>query len=122
MTEPITAPPGTEAEILTECTELLRGCLSDDWRVDIQRPPMDAAIDAILALTAPSGEQVRFLVEAKRLLVGRDVPRVSEQLQWAADRELVDTKTMVMSRYLAPPFASGCRRGTCRSSMPPATF
>ena len=43
MTEPITAPPGTEPEILTECTELLRDRLPDDWRVDIQRPPMDAA-------------------------------------------------------------------------------
>ncbi|TDK89702.1 hypothetical protein EI067_25385 [Mycobacterium paragordonae] len=111
MTEPITAPPGTEPEILTECTELLRGCLPDDWRVDVQRPPMDAAIDAILALTAPSGEQVRFLVEAKRLLVGRDVPRVSEQLQWAADRELVDTKTMVMARYLAPPVRERLSQG-----------
>lgn len=47
---------------------------------------MDAAtIDAILALT-PSGEQVRFLVEPMMLLVGHDVPTVSEQLQWAADR------------------------------------
>jgi len=104
MIKPTTAPPSSEAEILTECTELLRNRLPNDWRVDVQTPPMDAAaVDAVLALTAPSGEQVRFLVEAKRLLVGRDIPKVSEQLRWAADRELVDTKTMVMSRYLAPP-------------------
>lgn len=102
MTRPTTTPPSSEAEILTECTELLRNRLPDDWRVDVQQPPMDAAIDAIVALTAPSGEQVRYLVEAKRLLVSRDIPNVSEQLRRAADRELIDTKTMVMSRYLAP--------------------
>lgn len=103
MTEPATAPPSSDAEILTECTELLRVRLPGNWRVDVQRPPINAAIDAILALAAPSGEQVRFLVEAKRLLVSRDVPKVSEQLRRAADRELIETKTMVMSRYLAPP-------------------
>lgn len=102
MTKPTTAPPSSEAEILTECTELLRNRLPDEWRVDVQQPPMDAAVDAILALTAPSGEQVRYLVEAKRLLVSRDIPKVSEQLRKAADRELIDTQTMVMSRYLAP--------------------
>ncbi|OBB31260.1 hypothetical protein B7435_13205 [Mycolicibacterium peregrinum] len=103
MTKPTTTPPSSETEILTECTELLSSRLPDAWRVDVQRSPADAGIDAVLALTAPSGEQVRFVVEAKRLLVGRDIPRVSEQLQWAADRELSNTKTMVMSRYLAPP-------------------
>ncbi|MDR3658497.1 MAG: hypothetical protein P4L48_23460 [Mycobacterium sp.] len=102
MTEPTITPPSSEAEILAECTELLRTRLPDDWRVDVQRPS-DAAIDAILALTAPSGEQVRFLVEVKRLLVSRDIPQVSEQLRRAVERELIDTKTMVMSRYLSPP-------------------
>ena len=111
MTKPMTKAPSSEAEILTECTELLRSRLPDNWRVDVQRPPMDAAIDAILALTAPSGEQVRFLVEAKRLLVSRDIPKVSEQLRWAADRELIDTKTMVMSRYLAPPIRERLSEG-----------
>jgi hypothetical protein len=42
-------------------------------------------------------------VEAKRLLVSRDIPKVSERLRWVAERELVFTKTMVMSRYIAPP-------------------
>jgi len=102
MTKPTTTPPSSETEILTECTELLRTRLPDDWRVDVQRPS-DAAIDAILALTAPSGEQVRYLVEVKQLLVNRDIPKVIDQLRWAADRELTDTMTMVMSRYLAPP-------------------
>jgi hypothetical protein len=111
MAEPTTAPPSSEAEILTECAELLRNRLPDNWRVDVQRLPMDAAVDAMLALTAPSGEQVRFLVEAKRLLVSRDVPKVSEQLRWAADRELIDTKTMVMSRYLAPPIRERLSEG-----------
>lgn len=103
MTEPTTTPPSSEAEILTECTEVLRNRLPDDWRVNVQRAPMDAAIDAVLALTAPSGEQVRYLVEAKRLLVSRDIPTVYERLRWAAERELIGTETMIMSRYLAPP-------------------
>jgi len=102
MTTPTTPPPSSEAEILTECTELLRNRLPDNWRIHVQRPPIDPAIDAILALTASSGEQVRYLVEAKRLLVSRDIPKVSEQLRRAADRAPIDTKTMVMSRYLAP--------------------
>ncbi|UHJ58564.1 hypothetical protein LT337_09040 [Mycolicibacterium fortuitum] len=121
MTKPTTTPPSSETEILTECTELLSSRLPDAWRVDVQRSPADAGIDAVLALTAPSGEQVRFVVEAKRLLVGRDIPRVSEQLQWAADRELSNTKTMVMSRYLAPQSANDYWKATCRLSTPPAT-
>jgi hypothetical protein len=111
MTKPTTTALSSEAAILTECTELLRSRLPNNWRVDVQRPPMDAAIDAILALTAPSGEQVRFLVEAKRLLASRDIPKVSEQLRRAADRELIDTKTMVMSRYLAPPIRERLSEG-----------
>jgi len=103
MNEPPITQPSSETEILTECTALLRNRLPDDWRVDVQRPPTGAAADATLALTAPSGEQVRFLVEVKRLLVGRDIPKVSEQLRSAAGRELINAKTMVMSRYLAPP-------------------
>lgn len=101
MTSP--AAPSSEAEILAECTALLRNRLPNGWRVEIQKPPMNVPVNAILALTASSGEQVRFLVEAKRLLAGRDIPNVSEQLRGAANRELIGTKAMVMARYLAPP-------------------
>ncbi|MBU3749479.1 MAG: hypothetical protein FGM52_03355 [Mycobacterium sp.] len=106
MTTSTTMPPSSESELVTECTALLRNRLPTDWRLDVQRPitgVAEASIDAVLAITAPSGEQVRFLVEARRLLGNRDLPRVSEQLRGAADRELIDTRTMVMSRYLAPP-------------------
>ena len=106
MTTSITTPPSSEAELVTECTALLRGRLPDDWRLDVQRTAADTSgpkIDAILAITAPLGEQVRFLVEVRRLLGSRDLSRVSEQLRWAAGRELIDTRTMVMSQYLAPP-------------------
>ena len=111
MTKPMTAPPDTEEQILNECTRLLRDRLPDDWRVDVQRPQPNSAIDAILTLTAPSGEQVRFLAEAKRLLAGRDVPGVMEKLRWATNSELTDTKTMVISRYLSPPVRDRLSQG-----------
>ncbi len=106
MTTSATAPPSSEGELVAQCTALLRDRLPDDWRLDVQQTltgTEGSNIDAILAITAPLGEQVRFLVEARRLLGSRDLPRVSEQLRWAAERELIDTRTMVMSRYLAPP-------------------
>ncbi|HUH70542.1 MAG TPA: hypothetical protein VLZ05_17795 [Mycobacterium sp.] len=79
--------------------------MPDNWRVTVQQDPLDRAIDAVLTIAAPSGEKVRYLVEAKRLLVRRDIPVVAERLQNTRTSELEpdNTKSMVMSRYLAPP-------------------
>jgi hypothetical protein len=81
----------------------LRDRLPADWRVGVRQELADAAIDAVLTVTAPSGETVQYLVEAKRLLVRRDVPMVSKQLRQSTTRELDNAQRMVMSRYLAPP-------------------
>lgn len=100
----LTEPPSSEVDILRTCTDLLRDRLPDDWRVSVQQESMDPAIDAVLTVTAPSGETVRYLVEAKRLLARRDVPAVSKRLRQTPPPELDDnTQAMVMSRYLAPP-------------------
>lgn len=98
-----TEPPSSEVDILRTCTDLLRDRLPDDWRVSVQQESVEPAIDAILIVTAPSGETVQYLVEAKRLLVRRDVPTVSKRLRQAPTRELDNTEAIVMSRYLAPP-------------------
>lgn len=98
-----TEPPNSEVDILRTCTDLLRDRLPDDWRVSVQQESVDPAIDAVLTVAAPSGEKVRYLVEAKRLLVRRDVPTVSKRLRQTPTRELDNTEAMVMSRYLAPP-------------------
>jgi hypothetical protein len=96
-----TEPPSSEVDILRTCTDLLRDRLPNDWRVNVQQESVDPAIDAVLTVTAPSGETVRYLVEAKRLLVRRDVPTVSKRLRQTPT--LNETEAMVMSRYLAPP-------------------
>lgn len=98
-----TEAPSSEAEILRECTDLLRKRVPDNWRVSIQQVPVDRAIDAVLTVVAPSGEKVRYLVEAKRSLVRRDIPVVSERMRNTHTRELDNTEAMVMTRYLAPP-------------------
>jgi hypothetical protein len=98
-----TEPPSSEVDILRTCTDLLRDRLPDGWRVSVQQEPVDRAIDAVLTVTAPSGEIVRYLVEAKRLLIRRDVPTVSKRLRRTLTREFDNTEAMVMSRYLAPP-------------------
>jgi hypothetical protein len=98
-----TEAPSSEVDILRTCTDLLRDRLPDDWRVSVQQELMDRAIDAVLTVTAPSGETMRYLVEAKRLLIRRDVPTVSKRLRETITRELDNTGAMVMSRYLAPP-------------------
>lgn len=105
MTMSTAEPPSSEAEILRECTDLLRKRIPGDWRVSVQQDPLDRAIDAVLTVAAPSGEKVRYLVEAKRLLVRRDIPVVSERLRNPSTRELEfdNTEAMVMSRYLAQP-------------------
>ena len=100
-----TQPPTSEVDILRTCTDLLRDRLPDDWRVSIQQQQgsMDPGFDAILTVIAPSGEAARYLVEAKRLLVRRDVPTMSKRLRQTPTRGLDNTQAMVMSRYLAPP-------------------
>lgn len=96
-------PPSSEFDILRVCTGLLRDRLPADWRVDVRQESMDRAIDAVLTVTAPSGDTVRYLVEAKRLLIRRDVPTVSKRLWHALPQEGGNTEAMVMSRYLSPP-------------------
>ena len=106
MTTPPTEPPSSEAEILRKCTDLLRDRLPENWRVSVQQEQdsMDRRIDAVLTVADPSGEKIRYLVEAKRLLVRRDIPVVSERLRNTRTNEMdIDnTRAMVMSRYLAP--------------------
>lgn len=102
--------PSSEVDILRTCTSLLRNRLPGDWRVSVQQEQVDRAIDAVLTVTAPSGETVRYLVEAKRLLIRRDVPTVSERLRQTLKRERDNTEAMVMSRYLAPSIREALRQ------------
>lgn len=102
MTTLTTEPPRSEREILRDCTDRLRDRLPDGWRVSIQQEPLDAGFDALLTVSSPGKEDVRFVVEAKPLLVRRDVPLLSQRLLNATAREVLDSKAMVMSRYLAP--------------------
>ena len=102
MTTLTAEPPRSEMEILRDCTDLLRDRVPDGWRVSIQPEPPDVGFDGLLTVTTPSKEDVRYVVEAKRLLVRRDVPLVMQQLRNATAPDLLDTEIMVVSRYLAP--------------------
>lgn len=98
-----TEAPSSEADILRACTDLLRDRLPANWCVSVQQESLDRAFDAVLTVTAPSGETVGYLVAAKRLLIRRDVPTITERLRQTLARERDNTEAMVMSRYLAPP-------------------
>jgi hypothetical protein len=57
-------------------------------------------VDAVAVLRSPGGEEAQVLVEAKRLLEVRDVPRISEQLARTSDDAGPSRIGLVISRYL----------------------
>jgi hypothetical protein len=96
--------PKSELEILRRCTAMLEELLPDDWGVSsvaekLPGPGPDGQLDVV----GPDGEPVRYLVEVKRLLTRRDVPKLYDQVaRWAQAENLGLTRVLVMSRYLAP--------------------
>lgn len=104
---PVTREPESSDDVIRLGVDALRTRLPSGWTLDdrgrdVQRG--DARLDAELTLTAPDGNTVPIVVEAKRRASTRDavgmVGRLQQVLTLARTAE--PAVPMVMARYLAP--------------------
>lgn len=96
-------PPQSEADVVRRTMEILADRLPSAWTM---APTIDASgsrgADGLYALTAPDGRQTRLVVEAKRILEGRDIPSVVNQLRNYVGA-MPDAQGLLVARYLSPP-------------------
>lgn len=92
--------PGNEAEVMRRGAEMLAGRLPAGWssRVFSQARP----IGALLEIRDTEGNLATLVVEAKRIVEGRDVAAVRAHLAAYADK-IPGAQGLVMARYLSPP-------------------
>lgn len=95
--------PLRELDILRRALEGLRRDLPKSWRWRVDEEPRRPAFDAVVMLSPPEGPKATLIVEAKRLVANRDLPRMLDQLRAEALRaDLLDAAPLVVARYLSP--------------------
>lgn len=95
--------PETEAEVMRRGVAILGDRLPAGWyacRVDPDQ--RDRGIDGQIEVSAADGQTATFVVEAKRVVEGRDVAVLREQLERYA-QQLPNAQGLVIARYLSPP-------------------
>lgn len=113
MTETTNSRPEREPDVLRRALKIVRTRLPRRWEATVQEEAMiDGAMraDALMRLRAPDGSPATLVVEAKRLVEARDLPRVLDQLARIVDgvrsrsnRPAESTvEPMVVARYLSP--------------------
>jgi hypothetical protein len=68
--------PFTEAQLIRQVPGEFSRLLPQDWTVTSSSPWRAARCDLVVNVVAPDGHEMKFMVEAKRNLLPRDVPRV----------------------------------------------
>lgn len=74
----------SEAQIAADVERILRELLPTGWKLDVEREPRlksGAVADLLATMTAPSGERVLFVGEAKREGAGPQLRTALEQLR-----------------------------------------
>lgn len=98
MVEP--EAPENEAEVLRRGIAILAERLPAGWTssVSSETDPVDARLD----VQDPDGNSATLIIEAKRVVEGRDVASVRAQLEAYAET-VPGAQGLVVARYLSPP-------------------
>jgi len=94
--------PESEAEVMRRGFAMLAERLPDGWTMRMAPARNDAGIDGLIEILAADGRSATLVVEAKRVLEGRDVGPLREQLR-ALARRVPNEQAILMARYLSPP-------------------
>jgi hypothetical protein len=100
-----TDAPQTEADVLAQGRDILADRLPPGWVVRFSPQPLTTKgerADAIVELSSPDGTAARLVFEAKRIVNGRDVASIREQMQRFVSN-LPGSTGVVVARYLSPP-------------------
>lgn len=96
-------PPENEAEVVRRAADILADRLPKSWAMQATTAgeTADKRVDALYELTAPDGRSVTLVMEAKRVLEGRDVDSVTKQLE-EYTRRVSNGQGVLAARYLSP--------------------
>jgi hypothetical protein len=95
-------PPETESEVVRRTVALLIERLPRGWSAQLLPPTSDLRPDAVIDIVAPDGRSATLIVEAKRVVEGRDIDSIREQLARYA-QEWPNALGLLVARYLSPP-------------------
>lgn len=113
MDPSLDSPPERELDVLRRTLEIVRARLPRRWEAAVDEQVMVGSAtkaDALVRLRAPDGSSAILVLEAKRLLEARDLPRVLDRLARTADdarsqsgrADRATVEPMVVARYLSP--------------------
>ena len=91
--------PESETEIIRRGTEMLAERLPAGWSSRVRSTA--APIDGVLEICDEGGTSAVLVIEAKRIVEGRDVASIQEQFT-AYAQQLADAQGLVIARYLSP--------------------
>lgn len=94
--------PETEIEVLRRGEVILTDRLPAGWSARSVPLAPDDRRDALLEVRAPDGASVTLVLEAKRVVEGRDVAALRNQLD-AYVSDVPGGQGVVVARYLSPP-------------------
>ena len=97
--------PIREKDVLRYSLEGLRGDLPRNWRWQVEERPksVPGRFDAIVEIESPGGQKAMLAVEAKRLVLGRDVSQMLAQIEKKiATAGLKNAIPLLVGRYLPP--------------------
>lgn len=94
--------PETEAEVIRRGAAILAERMPASWSARLVATAPDRRVDGLISLTSPDGEVATLVVEAKRVVQGRDVRGIRSQLDRYRDA-WPNAQGLVVARYLSPP-------------------
>lgn len=94
--------PETEDEVMRRSVAMLADRLPADWSVEVSFEETGSRVDALIELSDPDGKTAMLLVEAKRVVEGRDVDPIRHRLE-AVAKSYPWGQGLVAARYLSPP-------------------
>lgn len=94
--------PQSEAEVLRAGVAILKDRLPAGWGARLSEELPDRGFDALLTVTAPDGTSATLLLEARRVVEGRDVAEARERLARYV-QQTPGACGVVVARYLSSP-------------------
>jgi len=96
--------PKNDSQILRQCEVILKNVLPPTWRMTTTYEPLRTSglVDALFIVTSPSGEQVTYVVEARRQSTTRNLLNAVEQINRYLDNGREEGRGLIATRYLSP--------------------
>ena len=97
--------PRTDRDVLQRGVQQISERLPQGWAARLVAHPDDPRIAGVIEVSAPDQERAYLVVEAKRMVDGRDVGELKRRLTMAA-RSMPNARGVVAAAYLSPPVRS----------------